>query len=477
MNINQTIKHTKILATIGPATDDYDVLEQAIRAGVNGCRMNFSHGTAEQRETQFRYIREISEKIGRHVSIIQDLQGPKIRLGQLKDDMRYEIHTGDELGLTYGIDHDGGNNLPVQYDLSEKAQIGEAIYLFDGKIKTIVTRIDGKTVWVRAENNGYVISRKAVNLPDTDFGTDFISEKDYADLEWGLDKDYDYTAISFVHTADDIHMVRQWLKDHGVERPIITKVETKTAIMPENLEEIVKASDGVMVARGDLAVEVGAEVVPVVQREIISLCQKHCKFSIVATQMLASMVDNPEPTRAEVSDVATASIDGADVVMLSDETAMGSYPVEAVEVMAKTLLYAQHHLPVSPLYDSYIGGGMRDAIADSAVLLAEQIEADAIIVETTTGQMASTIAVHRPHIPVLAISQSLRVANQMALLYNTLGFVGVGDDYGWSTVKKLTESGFFAEADKLKFVVVRRVPSDDYTETIANTIQVRTLER
>jgi len=476
MNIKETIKHTKILATIGPATDDHDVLERIIRAGVNGCRMNFSHGTPEERDTQFRYIREISEEIGRHVSIIQDLQGPKIRLGQLKDDMRYEIHTGDELGLTYGIEHDGGNNLPSQYDLSQKVKVGETIYLFDGKIKTTVERVDGPTVWIRAANNGYVISRKAINLPDTDFGSEFLTEKDYVDLEWGLEKDYDYTAISFVHTADDIHLVRQWLKDHGVERPIITKVETKTAIMPENLEEIVKASDGVMVARGDLAVEAGAEVVPVVQREIISLCQKHCKFSIVATQMLASMVDNPEPTRAEVSDIATASIDGADVVMLSDETAMGSYPVEAVEVMAKTLLYAQHHLPIKPLYSNNDSDEVRDAVAESAVMLAERIKADAIVVETTTGKMASSISVHRPQIPVLAVSPSLRVANQMALLYNTLGFTGEGDDYGWSTTKRIFDAGFFGEMERLKLVVTRRVPSDGDSH-VANTVQVRILEK
>ena len=476
MDIYKSIKHTKILATIGPATDARDTLEQIIASGVNGCRMNFSHGTSEEREQEFRDIRAISDKIGRRVAILQDIQGPKIRLGQLKDDMRYEIKKGDELGLTYGIEHDGGNNLPSQYDLSAKVKIGETIYLFDGKIKTVIERIDGKTVWVRAQNNGYVLSRKAINLPDTDFGDAFLTAKDYEDLEWGLDKDYDYTAISFVHTADDVKNLRKWFADRGVDRPIVTKVETKTAILPENLEDIVRASDGVMVARGDLAVEAGAEVVPVVQRRIIELCQKHCKFSIVATQMLASMVDNPEPTRAEVSDIATAAIDGADVVMLSDETAMGKYPVEAVQTMAKTLLYAQNHLPINALYAREGSDEMRDAIAGAAVLLAEQTKADAIVVETTTGKMARNIAIQRPNIPVLAVSQNPRVANQMALLYNTLGFVGEGDDYGWTTVEKIRAAGFFGDSQTpLKLVVVRRVPSNG-TQRLANTIQLRVLE-
>jgi pyruvate kinase len=474
MDIKHTIKRTKILATIGPATDQRQILEQIIKSGANGCRMNFSHGTTEEREMQFRNIRQISADIGRHVAILQDIQGPKIRLGQLKNDKRYEIKTGDVIGLTPGIDHDGGNNLPSQYDLSQKVKLGETIYLFDGKIKTTVENIDQSTVWIKAANDGYVLSRKAINLPETDFGGDFLTDKDYADLEWGLDKDFDYTAISFVHTADDVRRLRQWFHDKGVERPIVTKIETRAAILPENLEDIIKASDGVMVARGDLATEAGAEVVPIIQRQIIALCQKHCKFSIVATQMLASMVDHLEPTRAEVSDVATAAIEGADVVMLSDETAVGSYPVEAVRTMASTLLYAQNHLPVNPLYQREGSDEMRDAISESAVLLAEQIKANAIVVETTTGKMARNLAIHRPHIPILAVSPNQRVANQAALLYNTVGFTGQGDDYGWATAQKIHQAGFFGSSDKQRLVVVRRVPSESNAR-IANTIQLRSV--
>ncbi len=210
---NKTVKHTKILATIGPATDSPEKIAALIDAGINGARMNFSHGTAEERMEQFKLIREYSAKYGRHIAIVQDLQGPKIRIGQLKDDMQIDIKAGDEVGLTYNIEHDGGNNLPSQYDISDKCEPGDTIYLFDGKIKTIVQRIEGKTVWVKAENDGYVISRKAINLPDMRGSrNDILTEKDLEDIEWGLDKDFDYIALSFVHHADDVHMLRNLLK-------------------------------------------------------------------------------------------------------------------------------------------------------------------------------------------------------------------------------------------------------------------------
>ncbi|MCL2451407.1 pyruvate kinase [Candidatus Saccharibacteria bacterium] len=470
MRPKETVKHTKILATIGPAVESPEKIAALIDAGVDGCRMNFSHGDEEQRLNQFKWVREYSAKIGRHIAIVQDLQGPKIRLGQLKDDMRYEIRTGDVIGLTYGIEHDGGNNLPSQYDISDKCQPGDSIFLFDGKIRTTVQSIEGKTVWIKAENDGYVISRKAINLPDMRGGrSDILTEKDLADIEWGLDKDFDYIALSFVHHADDVRMLRELLKSKGVDRPIITKLETKSGADPENLEDIVRASDGVMVARGDLAVEAGAEVVPIVQRQIIALCQKHCKFSIVATQMLASMVDNPEPTRAEVSDVATAAIEGVDVVMLSEETAMGKYPIEAVTVMRDTILYAQNHMPVTPLYVREGSDKRRDSIAESAVLLAERSNAAAIIVETQSGKMVRNVSIHRPKCPVIAIATTDRVANQAELNYNTRGFYG-GVGEGYVVAEKLFANGLFGEAPVT--VVMVRHNLDGAPIRTANTIQL-----
>jgi pyruvate kinase len=473
MGPQKTVKHTKILATIGPAVDSPEKIAALIDAGINGCRMNFSHGTEEERMNQFKWVREYSAKVGKHIAIIQDLQGPKIRIGQLKDDMKYNIHAGDELGLTYGIEHDGGNNLPSQYDISDKCEPGDTIYLFDGKIRTTVQNINDKTVWVKAENDGYVISRKAINLPDMRGSrNDILTEKDLADIEWGLDKDFDYIALSFVHHADDVKMLRELLKSKGVDRPIITKLETKSGADPENLEDIVKASDGVMVARGDLSVEAGAEVVPIVQRKIIALCQKHCKFSIVATQMLASMVDNPEPTRAEVNDIATAAIEGADVVMLSEETAMGKYPVEAVNAMRRTIVYAQEHMPVRPLYVREGSDKRRDAIAESAVLLADQTDAVAIIVETQSGKMVRNVSIHRPKCPVIGIATTDRVANQIELTYNTRGFYG-GVGEGYVVAEKLFDMGLFGEAPAN--VVMVRHNIDGAPIRTANTIQLYVL--
>ena len=448
-----TLKRARILATIGPATDDPEVLEKAIRAGVNACRLNFSHGSYEERLEQIDNIRAIERRLNRHIPIIQDLQGPKIRLGQLKDDMEYHIEEGQELGLTYDIEHDGGNNLPSQYDLSDKCVPGDRIFLFDGKIRTIVQRVEGKTVWVKAMNKGTVISRKAINLPDMRSGNaPVLTEKDMEDLEWSFDKDIDYTALSFVHHADDVKKLREIIRDHGSDRKIIVKLETRTGADPENLEAIVKEADGVMVARGDLAVEAGPEIVPVAEREIIRLCQKHCKLCIVATQMLGSMVDSPEPTRAEVNDVATAYIEGADAVMLSDETAMGKYPVEAVSIMAKTLRYAQEHIGVYDLYDRNPTDEANGALADAAIVMADELEADAIVVESGDGKLTRSISIQRPTMPILAIAPTNRMANRLSLLFGVRAFTS-SDGKSQSVLDDLMTTNFFGDT-KARVVLV-----------------------
>lgn len=440
-----TLKRARILATIGPATDNPETLEAIIRAGVNACRMNFSHGTFEERINQINNIRAIQKKLNRHIPIVQDLQGPKIRFGELKDDMTYHIEEGKEIGLTYGITHDGGNNLPSQYDLSDKCAPGDHIFLNDGKIQTIVQRIEGKTVWTKPLNSGDIVSHKAINLPDMKGGkAQTLTPKDMKDLEWGLDKDIDYTAISFVHTAEDVRKVHEVFESHGSDRKVIVKLETRTAIAPENLEDIIKEADGVMVARGDMAVEAGPEIVPVAEREIIRLCQKHCKLCIVATQMLGSMVDNPEPTRAEVNDVATAYVEGADAVMLSDETAMGKYPVETVKVMAKTLRYAQEHIGVYDLYDRNPVDEQSGAIADAAVVLADEVEADAIVVEAANSDLTRSVSIQRPTMPILAVAPTDRMANRLSLLFGVRAFVSP-DGTSDTLLHNLLTTNFFGD--------------------------------
>ncbi|MFZ2545122.1 MAG: pyruvate kinase [Candidatus Saccharimonadales bacterium] len=468
-------KRTKILASVGPPVDSPETLEQMVVAGVNGFRLNFSHAKPEDADRLIPWIREASKKVGKPVAILQDLQGPKIRLGNLQHNI--DVKKGDELTLEYDVEHDGGHLLPVQYNLAEKVQENEPIYLFDGKVKaTVISIKSDKAIVIRVENDGVLMSRKGINLPDTDFGGDILTPKDIKDIEYGADKDIDYVALSFVQSPDDIDALRQMLVGLGSTAQIVAKVETKAAIADDVLEAIVKVSDGVMVARGDLAVEVGAEVVPIVQRKIIALCRKYGKLSIVATQMMASMVDAPEPSRAEVSDVATAVILGADAVMLSDETANGNYPLETVMAMKRVIMYTQEHIAVTPITDIVKGKkGRRDAISAAAVNLADQLGASAIVAETKSGATASNIAANRPNLPIISVTSNPQAAQQLALSYANKSFIRPdGEKAGFELAKELKESGFFDDEGPVTVVIVSgRQPG---ITGGTDTIRVRVLE-
>jgi len=486
-------KRVKILATVGPATNSYEMIEGMLKAGVNGFRLNFSHGSNADRDEQIQWIRQASKKYNKPVAIYQDLQGPKIRLGEIDgnhmdvhegDERNHmDVHEGDELRLVYGAKHDG-KILPTQYDLSTKVKPGERIYIFDGKIKTTVTAVEGDTVVVRAENDGFIMSRKGLNLPDTDFGGDVLTEKDYQDIDYGVNQDIedidygvnqdiDFVGLSFVHRATDIEILRGYLAEKGSDAQIVAKIETRTAIEPDELEKIVHASDAVMVARGDLAVEVGAELVPVVQRRIIGLCQRHAKISIVATQMMSSMVDNPEPTRAEVSDVSNAVIVGADCVMLSDETAVGKYPLETIRSMKRVIMHTQEHAPVRPLDLPEKKASQTDGICAAAKNLATQLDAQAIIAETKSGATAMRIAAHRPSRPIVSVTSTPRVAQQLALLYANKSFLRPdGEKAGLELAKELMKEGFFASPATFVLVSGRQPGLMGATDTI----RVRVLE-
>lgn len=455
--MSKLFKRTKILATIGPATNSKEMIEEIIMAGVNGCRLNCSHGSNEERDQDIAWIREAAKKKGRSVAILQDLQGPKIRLGMIKDN-RLDLKMGDELILDYAIEeHDGSLNVPVQFNLAEKVNIGEPIYIFDGKIKTKVTEIVSQTaIKVIVENDGFIMSKKGLNLPETDFGGDILTEKDMQDIEYGASRDIDYVALSFVQCAADIEKLRRILLSQGSNAKIIAKIETKKAIQSdEHLEAIVKAADGIMVARGDMAVEAGAEVVPIVQSKIISLCRANSKLCIVATQMLSSMVDNPEPTRAEVSDVSNAVIQGADVVMLSDETANGKYPLEAVKEMKKVILYTQNNSRILPIDQSPVGEfQIYDAISHAAARLSEKIDADIVICQTASGATALAMAAERPNLPIITVTSNQRVANQLALIYANSAFCRqYSDTYGYDLAKELKKIGYLAVKDGEKDIL------------------------
>ena len=475
--MSNTFKRTKILATLGPATNSPEKIKQLIEAGANGFRLNFSHGSYEERLDQIKWIRDASAEVGRTVAILQDLQGPKIRLGVLKNN-HLDVKAGDEIVLDHAIqEHDGSMNLPIQYNLANKVKVGEPVYLFDGKIRgEMIERVSDTAIKIRILNDGFLMSRKGLNLPDTDFGGDILTPKDLADVEFGADKDIDFVALSFIQSADDINNLRQIMLSHGSTAQIIAKVETKAAIEMEALKEIVKAADGVMIARGDLAVETSPEIVPIVEREAIRLCRKYGKLSIVATQMLASMVDNPEPTRAEVSDVATAVILGTDVVMLSDETANGSYPAEAVKMMAKTVRYTQSRWPMNDMPIEYgEKNRRRNAIANAAVVVANQVDADVIIAETKSGATATRIAACRPELPIAAVTPNKRVAQQLALSYATRSYVRKeGEHVGTKLAKELLDWGTFGRDDKLTAVVVSGRQSGVAGGT--DTLRVRVVE-
>lgn len=471
-------KRSKILAGVGPAVDSYEMIEQMVLSGVNGFRFNFSHGANEERVQQTAWIREAAQKAGKPVAILQDLQGPKIRLGEVTNNY-YEVKMGDELELVYGATHEGAT-IPVQYDLSAKVKVDELVFIFDGKVRTTTLAVDAerKAIRVRVENDGVLMSRKGINLPDTDFGGDILTKKDLEDVAFGATQDYDYVALSFVQSAADIINLRDILKQHGSTARVVAKIETKAAIEDDELEMIVKASDGVMVARGDLAVEAGAEVVPTVQRRIIGLCQKYGRLSIVATQVMASMVEAPEPTRAEVSDIANAVITGADCLMLSDETAMGKYPIRAVQAMKRVILYTQEHSDLAPIYNHADHHDevcdCAGAISSSAVLLASQLGASAIVAETKSGATAIDIAAHRPELPIIAVTSDQRVAQQLCLMYATKSFVRPdGERAGLAQAKELVDANFF---DKRPVEVV--VVSGKQPGLIGgtDTIRVRIIE-
>jgi pyruvate kinase len=412
-------KRTKIIATIGPATNSYEAIHDLIQAGVNGVRLNFSHGTHEDRLRQIPWIRKASRELGKPVAIIQDLQGPKMRLGDF--DGVVTIQAGQHLTFAYHADYAVTGHLPTQYDLSKKVKAGERFYLYDGKIHSVVTAVKDGIVHAKAENDGIVIRNKGINLPDTDFAGDVLTQKDMDDIAFGATQDFDYVAMSFVQTAKDVEKLRRILRSHNSLARIITKVETKAAV--DNIEEIMQITDAAMVARGDLAVETPPETVPVVQRQIISLGQKYAKTTIVATQMMLSMVEMPEPTRAEVSDVATAVFIGADCVMLSEETAMGKYPIETVSTMKRVIVYAEQHPPLKVLYPHDREHNLQNAISSSVITLAQNIDARAIVAATKSGATAREIAARRPDTPVIAVTDVPRTAQQLTLVYGVKSYV------------------------------------------------------
>ncbi len=409
---------TKIVVTVGPACRDVETLMRMMEAGMDAARLNASHADHEVLREEVLAVREASRMAGKDVAVILDLQGPKLRIGDfgegsvvLREGGTFRLTTrtrpGDEEGVSVGLPW-----------LPSALKPGDAILLDDGAIVLRVEEVAGEEVACRVLKGGTLSSRKGMNIPGVELPLPSLTEKDLYDLRLGLELGVDWVALSFVRSAKDVEALRRALGDLGGELPVVAKIEKREAV--ENLEEIVDAADGVMVARGDLGVEMPLEDVPLLQKRIIRAAARHGKPSITATQMLQSMIDSPTPTRAEVTDVANAVFDGTDAVMLSGETAVGKHPLRAVETMMRIVGKAEEELPYGAWLQErrgWIGSGTVEAVCMAACELALQVGAAVIVAPTESGFTARQMSRFRPRQPILAPTPDIRVARRLALYW------------------------------------------------------------
>ncbi len=415
---------TKILATIGPSTDSKEQLTALVNAGVSAFRLNFSHGNKEYFEDLFKKIYDVCKTTERPIPILQDLQGPKIRIGELKEPS-IEIYTGETIEITIDKLIGNRNIISCSYtSLVNDASIGNTILIDDGLIKLEVIEIKERSLICKIIEGGTLKPKKGMNLPGMKLSTPSLTEQDKSNLKFALQHRVDFVALSFVRFSDDIIELKNYMKELGYSKPIIAKIEKPEAV--ENFEEILKVADGIMVARGDLGVELAPQLVPIIQKNIIRRCNAVGKLVITATQMLESMIHNPIPTRAEASDVANAVLDGTDVVMLSGETAAGKFPIEAIKIMKDILLSteSQSQFQYKVKYD--IPTAMEDNIFDATgkgfTDIANQINAAAIVVFTHKGRKAKILAKYKPRTQIIAFSNSFETLNILNLYKGIIPF-------------------------------------------------------
>ena len=413
-------KRTKILATIGPASEGVQTLVALIRAGVNVFRMNFSHGTHDDHARVLSNIRSAMKQTGLMVGVLLDICGPKIRVGKLKE--KFHLHTGDRLefvpGEMLGEKADEGlYRLCInQPSILTKLKEGELIYLCDGVIRARVVQA-GDSVVAEVENGGMLSSKKGVNFPNTELGIEVLTPKDREDIAWGVRHGVDFIAISFVQNAEDMRAARAIVEKHGGRQHLFAKIEKFDAV--EHIDEILEASDGVMVARGDLGIEIPYYDVPSVQKKLIRKANAACKPVITATQMLLSMTEKERATRAEISDVANAVLDGTDAVMLSEESAIGRNPVLVVETMVNTIRGIEKMYPFNK-FKRFEHHDEMDMIDESTVLLSKNLNASGILATTTTGQSAKKLARYRPRMPIYSITHEAAVARSLTIVWGVV---------------------------------------------------------
>ncbi len=464
---------TKIVCTLGPATEDPEVLRAMVRAGMTVARLNFSHGTLAQKRETAGLVRSVAEEEGRYVALMGDLQGPKIRIGRLPD-TGIHLSECDEVVLTSGPVQDPLKEIPFPHpEIIGDIHAGDHLLLDDGALELVATIVDAPRVTCRVIVGGTLTSHKGVNLPGVALHIDALTDKDRQDALAALDIELDFLALSFVRQASDVEALRSYLVEH-VDAPltrhvgenphqipgIVAKIEKPQAL--EDLEAIVRASDAIMVARGDLGVEIAPERVPLVQKRMIRLCNQLGKPVITATQMLQSMIDLPRPTRAEASDVANAILDGSDAVMLSGETSVGRYPVETVRMMARIAdnVERSESFPYDQLLDLPVDQNQSNdekvtsAISRATVALATAANAAAILCSTESGRTARIVARHRPRVPLLGVTPFAATARRMQIM--------------WGVIPTVVQP--FHHTDEMIETMVRAAHSRRYTRVGSNVI-------
>ncbi len=414
------MKKAKILATLGPASRDQAIIENLLLAGINGVRINMSHGTQEEKTEDICRARAAAKKLNRPMAVLVDLSGPKIRTRQLAGGQPVTLETGDLFTLTTQDIVGDSTRVATNYpDLPRVVEPGTRLLLDDGAIALIVEGTTKTEVICRVINGGVLGERKGINLPGVSLPIDSLTEKDIADLKWAVEQNVDYIALSFVRRAEDCSRAKTLIQEAGGRAPLVAKIEKSEAI--EHLDEIIATADAVMVARGDLGVETSVELVPVYQKRIIEKAVQAGKMVITATQMLQSMVTNPRPTRAEASDVANAVWDGSDAVMLSNETASGLYPVEAVETMCRIIETAEAGREATTdqatKWAGRQSGRVSRALCEAAAFAAEEMGTRVTAVLTESGLMARRLSALRPEQRIVALTNSPEVQNELALIW------------------------------------------------------------
>lgn len=467
------MRKTKIICTLGPAVDSDERITQIINAGMDCARLNFSHGTHEEQEVRLNRVRRIAGELNRHIPILLDTKGPEIRL---KDFENGSVVVEKGSLFTFDTDKETPGTrerIGLTYDkLAKNVEVGTRILVDDGKIDLKVTAIKGSKVICKVVTGGKLSNHKSINIPNVEIPMPYLNDVDKSDLLFGIEHNVEYIAASFVRCADDLKKLRRFLKDNGGQDiKIISKIENGQGI--NNFDEILELSDGIMVARGDMGVEINFEKIPAIQKMMIEKCNREGKIVVTATQMLESMTENPRPTRAEVSDVANAIYDGTTVIMLSGESAAGRHPVEAVRTMANIAVNAENTINY---YEKYVDSSadmepnLKNAICASAYNAAKYLDAKAIVVLTRSGATANILSRFHPECPVIAATISERGRNQLNLVWGITPVAAENldsaDKFVEYAVSKAVESRLVKRGDNIVVILASDLESDDDTMRI-----------